>query len=67
MTSLVDVERAGGVVYFGFTKGFDTISHSILTDKLMKDKLNKWAGGGGTGRTTGLKGAHRSLVEYAWG
>ena len=29
-------------VYFDFSKAFDTTSHNILIDKLMKYGLDKW-------------------------
>lgn len=43
MTCLMDEERALDIVYFCFTKTFDTLSHNILIDKLMKHGLDKWA------------------------
>ncbi|KAK4822250.1 hypothetical protein QYF61_011922 [Mycteria americana] len=36
MSGLVDEECAVNVVYANFNKAFNTISHNILTDKLMK-------------------------------
>lgn len=63
MTSLVDEGRAVGVVYTCFRKVFDTVSHSIIIDKVMKYDLNKRAA-----RWTERKllGGDSSLVEYSW-
>lgn len=41
MTCSMDEERAYDVFYFRFTKTFDTLSHNILIDKLMKHGLDK--------------------------
>lgn len=41
MTCSMDEERALDVAYFCFTKTFDTLSHNILIDKLMKHALDK--------------------------
>ncbi|KAK4830967.1 hypothetical protein QYF61_014426 [Mycteria americana] len=41
MTCSVDEERAVDVVYFYFSKTFDTLSHNIPIDKLMKHGLDK--------------------------
>ena len=30
------------LVYLGFSKTFNTVSHNILTEKLMKYGLHKW-------------------------
>lgn len=38
---LVDEGRAVGGVYFHFSEASDTVSQNILTDKLMKYRLNK--------------------------
>ncbi|PKU43995.1 rna-directed dna polymerase from mobile element jockey-like [Limosa lapponica baueri] len=42
MTVWVDEGRAVNVVYFDFTKDFDTASHTILIGKLRKCGLNEW-------------------------
>ena len=67
MTSLVDEGRAGSVVYFGFTKAFNTVSHSILTDKLMKYNLNKWAVRWTEDWQNRWAERGSSLVEHPWG
>lgn len=41
MTSLMNETRAVGVVYIDFSKGFDSISHNIVIDKLTKYRLDK--------------------------
>ena len=38
----VDGGRAMDVVYLGFSKAFDTISHSIPMMKLRKSGMNEW-------------------------
>ncbi|GAB0177176.1 mitochondrial enolase superfamily member 1 [Grus japonensis] len=42
MTSLVDEGRSVDVVYLDFSKAFDTISHNILIDQLIKYGLDTW-------------------------
>ncbi|PKU41457.1 rna-directed dna polymerase from mobile element jockey- hypothetical protein [Limosa lapponica baueri] len=42
MTGLVDERRAKTVDYIDFRKAFDAVSHNILTDELMKYRLDKW-------------------------
>ena len=42
MTGLVDDERVGDIIYFIFSKAFNTVSYNILIDNLMKYKLDKW-------------------------
>ncbi|GAB0206764.1 mitochondrial enolase superfamily member 1 [Grus japonensis] len=41
MTGLVDEEEAVTIVYLDFRKGFDTVSHKNLIEKLMKYRLDK--------------------------
>lgn len=38
----MEEEKAGYVVYLYFSKPFDTVSHKIFTDKLMKYRLDTW-------------------------
>lgn len=45
MTEWIDKERAVDIVYADFSKAFDTISHSILIDKLRKHGLDEWTVG----------------------
>ena len=42
MTGLVNEEKAADVAYLNFSKPFDTVSHNIFTDKLMKYRLDTW-------------------------
>ena len=42
MTSSVDERRAVDVVYLDFSEALNTVSYSILIDKLMKYRLGKW-------------------------
>lgn len=42
MTSLKVEGRAVDVVCFDFSEAFDTVSHNILLDKLVKCGLDKW-------------------------
>ena len=41
MTSLVDKGRAMDIVYFNFSKAFNTVSLTIVTDKLLKYGLDE--------------------------
>ncbi|RMC15974.1 hypothetical protein DUI87_08181 [Hirundo rustica rustica] len=41
VTHLVDAGRAVDVVYLGFSKAFDTVSHGRLLDKLAAHGLDK--------------------------
>ena len=51
----VDEGRAVDVVYLNFSEAFDTVSHSLLLEKLMRYGLDKWSvqwvGNWLTGRT----------------
>jgi len=38
----VDWGRAVDIVYLGFIKAFDTVSHDILITKLRKCGMNEW-------------------------
>lgn len=42
VTSLVDEGRAVDIVHLHFNKAYDSVSHDILIDKLMKYRLGKW-------------------------
>lgn len=42
MSGLVNEGRAVDMVCLDFSKAFDTISHDILLDKLMKYKIEWW-------------------------
>jgi len=41
VTRLMDEQKALGVVYLDFSKAFDTVSHSILLEKLAAHGLNR--------------------------
>ncbi|GAB0209845.1 mitochondrial enolase superfamily member 1 [Grus japonensis] len=43
ITFSVDVGRAADVVYLEFIKAFDTVSHSLLLDKLARYRLDGWS------------------------
>jgi len=42
ITGWVNGRRAVDVVYLGFSKAFDTVSHSILVMKLRKCRIDEW-------------------------
>lgn len=41
MNGTLDEERAVDIVYPNFSKAFSTVSHKVLTEKLMKYRLDK--------------------------
>ena len=43
VTGWVDEGRAVDVVYLGFSKAFDTVSHNTLLEKLRKHGLDEWS------------------------
>ncbi|KAK4825952.1 hypothetical protein QYF61_003470 [Mycteria americana] len=43
VTSSVDVGHTVDIVYLGFSMAFDTVSHSLLLEKLMCYGLDKWS------------------------
>ena len=47
VTRLVDEGKAVDVVYLGFSKAFDTVSHSILLQKLAVCGLDRYTLGWG--------------------
>jgi len=42
VTGLVDEEKAVDIVYLDFNKAFDTVSHSILLQKLAGHGLDRY-------------------------
>ncbi len=63
ITGWVNGRRAVDVVYLGFSKAFDTVSHSILVMKLRKCRTDKWMGRRIENRLTGR--AQRVVVSSA--
>jgi len=43
ITCSVDVGRVVDTVYLDFSKAFNTVSHSLLLEKLMRYSLDKWS------------------------
>ncbi|GAB0204113.1 mitochondrial enolase superfamily member 1 [Grus japonensis] len=43
VTCSVDVGQAVDIVYLDFSKGFETVSHNLLLEKLMCYGLDKWS------------------------
>ena len=41
MTSLVDKGKTVDIVYLAFSKAFNTVSHKILTEKLLMYRLDE--------------------------
>lgn len=44
MTDLLDKGRAMDIAYLEFRKAFDPVSHKILTEKVMKNRLDEQTG-----------------------
>ena len=42
VTTLVDKEKAKGIIYLDFFKAFDTVAHNIISAKVNRYDFNGW-------------------------